>query len=1001
MSAEVVTVAPAPGSPEFGGVPITPEEQFASHVAWVRESGDALDARPRLWSWQVGKLGMLAGMVSGLAVSSVSETSQNLVEFGGGAAVVGLGSWAYAAVRGHATKVRSARRMDMPAQEALDLRYELYRVNNNDGGDKEKDVVLLWHGAYENREAASDADALRRMAALAKENGITKIAVHTQQANNAVRPDRVAEKAAEGKVATPMTMAQWLYSAKGLPVGGRAEKQNLTVASPDYWLEVAGNPLDEELARGIDGLLAKIAAADPRHSALRIAEDFKEAPEVRRKLLLNTLRDRLELRLGGTERDPVRGAAGAATVRRAKRHATAHIRGEHVELRVEGRITERLPLERALRMGDGRLEAFLESGDTQHRRERLTAAEFALYRTLHRQDDARASDQTVAVEKRGPISRAGVQYSPQRALGLRVSAPANTERYTTRGQTWRRIGMAALGLVMGGVLTGGPTMLADALLYEPARQEAIDALAQQHHLEPATAQAQLSQAEIDHQLDEWSGVNTVWRNWYNWRKGIHDWSTPSFPLPHIDGIDSPTRTASGVEGIGNFEDTHPHAVWNLDAHQMSAAGYWLSDTSETALTTIAKPNEGFEPGWSLAGPENAGDYEVMPMPVRPTSDWDNRPWVRVSRTVDASNFQGAGSVLELPLPILDGTEVFAVNLGGKQVGLLARQNGTFAIHVPTPNSLFKDGSLTLEYWVQPAEHVPHASDTSSNPTKFKGMTQQQEAQIQAAFRQYVPGYTEAGTDTNKQREAVYNYLKHDFLYSYGPISDDEHKRITDWASFATEVLKGKLGNCNVESTLLILADPRLTAAFGYYNASSYGSNALTTGEAHMITIDGSKIVDPVSENVFNPGKPDKSAPLLPWIILAGAVQMAGVAFAFRKPLAEAAAHQRVLRQVRRADRAKAELEAADAYTLHLAAEAAAAAAWAPSRRAELHEVSERAADPRHSWESGYARIMDPGFRDAGTPGRLQRQDWDTARIQRIHKLANRVASRPAHHRRRK
>jgi hypothetical protein len=1003
MSVEAAPVALAPQLPEFGAVPQTPEEAFASQVAWVRENGDALDVRARLWPGRAAMVGAVAGVAGGLSVTTAAELGTNATVVTGTAAAVSVVASAVTYGRERGVRNRAISRQDLPTQEALDLRYELFRTRRGAPHGK-GEVVMLWHGAWDNRGAESDADALRRLAELAKQNGVTRIAMGVERYQSAVRPELAL---AHADKPNKMPLSNWLVAYKRLATEGRTQRGQLIDAPVDYWLDVAGNPVDIEPGRGIDGLLAIIAAADPRHPAGRIAHDFKDAPEVQRVQLLQVLKQRLEMRLDGTERVGVRAPGGTAVVARTKAHTSGRIHGESVEMWANGSMGGRMPIDQALEMNGGRIEAYLSSGDPRHRAERLTAAELALYRTLYRQDQAHQSDQVIRKELQGHMSRAADPHGVQMELGARLSAPANRESVRMRRQGWLRIAAAAGMLVLGTGLASFTSASID-VRYETVRAEALTQIEQERRLAPGSGQ--VTPEEIDRRLAAWSGANEVWGSWYEYRKDLHDWKTPDLPAALSNlGLDSPSRN-NGAEYIGNVEDKTPRVIWNLEAHGMDAGGYWLSDTAESADTI--RGHENFAPSWNVAGPEADMHREVLTIPTTRGEHHGDRPWVRVSRTVDASNFQGNGSTRYLPLPLRQNAEIIAVNLGGKPVQLIARGNGSYAVFLPSPDLTFKDGPVPLEYWVQPSTEPDEVTeqnngpyDTSPNDTVINGYSEEERKAVDNLLAEHIPAYAAAGTNANAKRKAVYDYLKNEFLYSKTPFTKEQEKNIQDWTSFARTLLENKLGNCNVESTLLIMADPRLTAAFGFINHSGDGSNALMSGEAHMATLDGYKIIDPVSANVFVPpagtGRAPESLPLLPWMILAAGITLAGAAVSVRKEAMSLATNGTVGMQARRADKAEAELKAMGPFALNVAAEAASSAAWSPDRHEPYDVIADRAYKRGDDPQAAYGRIMDPSFRDKGTPGRMANHKWDTKPLVRLHKLAGRVAARPAYHQRRK
>ena len=575
--------------------------------------------------------------------------------------------------------------------------------------------------------------------------------------------------------------------------------------------------------------------------------------------------------------------------------------------------------------------------------------------------------------------------------------------------------MTAAGVAIAGMIVGGATVIGDKR-YGVVHDQAAVQLAH----ERGVAVGDVPEKLIDQRLGEWSGINTAWHGWNNIRTGLHDQLWPT------DGGNGPDPTQAGfannVTGVGNFTDPNPHVIWNLTPHNMDPAGYWINDTwsAADACTPGADPPvpcDGDRLNWFHDTSE--AESSIVKFPTAPDTAVTANPnaqWIEVSGTVYRSDFEqvdGSGSEAYFGLPMLPDSELVAATFDGKETSVVSRQNGTMAIYLAHPKEQLSSGEATVTYWFQKTAHAinphqyvyRHKNDGTQFYDHGQPLLPDKDPAIQAIFAKQVPGYAAAGNDSDKKRQAIIDYLSDDFLYSYTPMTNDEQKHIKSWADFTAAVLDGKIANCNVATTLLVLADPRLSAASGFINAPGDGVDQLTSGERHMVGLDGDHLVDATPSGLANLNKSDTSVSagsLMPWLLLAGALQSASVILLTRRQAMEMVRRYNVRRAVHAADSAETELRAFGPFALNLAADAADASAWAPKGEVGLTYISGQA--ERHvaaGYDQARTRVSSPAFRDPATLERLERQAWRSPAITRVHELAQVAAARPPYHRRRK
>ena len=336
-------------------MPATPFERFASHVEWVREQGDAYDTRGALWPSRLGKVGLTAGGLGGLVATSAAELWTNGVEVGGAALVVGAAAWTVNRLREPARRETATRRLDLPTGQALNQRYELVRVPKKEGP---ADVYMFWHGPINDARIPSEEhktipEALKEIAAMAELCGIKGIAMSP-----------ALEGAANGGEPAPLnppSVADWLKHKKRLHSSGRTEHDQVVEASPARWAAAAHNPTEEVLGTGVDALLVQLTCLDDRHPAVRLGSDYAAAPKMRNEKLQTSLKEGLQMQLSESSISGAEDRHSGSFQRHTRQSARAVIYGEDVEIIVDGRVVERVPIIQKLGLDEERLQLLIES----------------------------------------------------------------------------------------------------------------------------------------------------------------------------------------------------------------------------------------------------------------------------------------------------------------------------------------------------------------------------------------------------------------------------------------------------------------------------------------------------------------------------------------------------------------------------------------------------------------------------------------------------------------
>jgi hypothetical protein len=1017
MSAEAIPAVQAAVQPEAVPVPETPLERFASHVEWVREQGDAFDTRPALWPVRLSKAGAVTGVVGGLTTGMGVEFATMATEATGAVAVAGLAAWGMNRLRESRVRDAAIRRLDAGTGLLLNQRYELVRVNK--GITKKADIVMLWHGPtndpvfHKEDQQKTVAEALQEMAGMAEKCGVHSIAMS---------PELEAAATSDSDSKLPeMTVTQFLETTKRLHTAGRTDKEKVVSASPAHWVQHARNKVEYDQGAGVDAMLTQLESLDYRHAAVRLGREYAADREWQRTKVKASLKGVLEMQMGEA------GIAGAPDrhtpenfVRHDKQQGVALIDGEDVAIFVNGRLTERTPIMQKLGLTEERLGLLLQSKNPALRRERQEALEFALYRTLHRQDDAQAVEGRMGREVRDiPIMPKVHRYQVDLAVRKKTETGEKTSRWPQRR---RALGIAAGAALVTAVISGSGMIFGDAK-YSEAHTAAAVQLAREHGFASAH---DVPEKQIRQRMDEWSGVNTAWGEWKGLRTDLHraiwDHHKPADP----NAVQRQAGFGNARSAVGNFGPHNPTPVWNLEPHNMSTEGMYVSETWQTAVicppSRLTEICSGGNATWTNDVDGMVKD-EIKQMPTDVSSDRAADPtakWIHASGTVYRSDFEVGSLDAFMGLPMLPRSDIFAASFNGQPVKLVGRQDGTVAIELQNPDQVMASGAAKVDYWFQPDEsaynihqYVDKNQDRITAGTTFYEYNPHREALlsrelavpgIDDVFKQYIPGYDPKASPDEK-RLAVYDYLKYDFLYTLNPISADEAKQITDWKTFAANVLQRKIANCNVATIILALADPRLSAASGFANSAGEGSNVLTRDEAHIVDLYQDQLIDAVPTGQFElstPGSDKPPQPLSPWILLAAAMQLGGAVLLTQRQAREMLARQKAVHQMKAANRAEQKLQAMGPFVLNLAADAAGAAAWSPDGKADLEYAAYQAADKTAlGYDAARVRVQDPVFRDPGTLKRLKQQPWKAPIIRQVHRQANIAAKRPPHHRLRK
>jgi hypothetical protein len=959
--------------------PPSPRELFREHVAAVLAEGDALDARRSLWKAPIGTVAVAASVAGSVLYETGGDMADaQLVSAFGVIVVAGccLSSWS---VRDWMHSRKARERLGEEVQEALNARYELYRIPGNTRGKDQ--VAVHWHGIFERSEddPLSASDHLKRFAELAKGSGITAMTISNHMAAMCGNPD-----AAPG---TPTTVSRWLGKHKQLKVGGRTDKELIRVATPDDWIAYARDPEEPDIAQTIDALLERLAKLQAGHPLLRINAQFESLPAERRIRMLTRLRETLADRLHPEAQFAAAGGfRRTAELRRPEAHA--EIVGDKVLYRINGRSPEVIDLGQALGIHEARMQRLFESGSADPRK-LVEYIEYQLYKTLRRQELARYQ----VVQKTSRRGLDGHKWpTVSEELGMNW-APVSGERISLRRQ---RVGQALTALcsvvLTGGVL-GGSTWWADHN-FRKVEKAAAAAIARENGQDPHTAS--IDPALVRERMGQWHGANDAWGDWYDFRKRLQ--TMHENIGRHAASPSAGTRSGVGnvaKSGVGNTDGADV-VEWKIEAHGgMNPAGYWTLATSSKLSVDVMGGGVPTDIYWTYRWPDKTA------MPVDQRSDLISSPdaqYLKVSHDSIGPVSQDDGFIR---FSVLDHTRPVAATYNGQKVMMFQNNDGTYIALLPST----APSKGKLEYWLVPASKGGPSPNVGALFGKFDSWMDRDKEKIDSLLRKEIPGYAEIPeADTNRQARLLADYIRDNFKYSLQPLPPGAMRNVDEWYDFFELAFRQRKANCNVASTLVPVIDPKMNAEFSYLNKRGAGENVLTSREQHQTVRDRTgERIDPTPTTLAEEAEPDPSQSPLPFLPLLGLAGLAalGAVIAQRKQLVRAAGNVYTKTALWRAEQAERELQRTHASTLRMAASMAEQAAWSPNNQVDLKVALGRATDNDRNWAAARQELTQPHVH--GKPIRqllqTQRPGVVTPAVIRVLKLAERVAQRPRNRRR--
>ncbi len=940
-------------------------EQFAEHIAIVREQGDVLDARHSLRPWRIGKIALASSAISGLLVGSGHPPGMAA----GTGAMVACAAGTWASLRTEVDQERAYLRSSDRPGAVVGAKYDVYRYRYG----RDRKIAVHWPGPDTTEQGTPDAaEQLEIMARLAQDNDVSQLVVNKGRLANAI-------SGLEG-VGRTMTSRRWLGDNKELLVGGIARKEVWQVASPGDWIKAVQEIRSEQGMHTIKSLINMLGERQPEHPLVQLHREYARDPI--------TLHARLSSRLRGLFGRELSETTVAVSGRwenfgRQRQHREAHVDGMNVRYTVNGLYDGTVALlERALGFRPEDLTQILSNAGNDSRTTR--ALELSVYKILQNQSAALPA----AAGERARFQCVGhLNFStPQDVLGL-GRPDSHGIKYSLLEQRLIKACVFSMAVAIGGLTTLIGTARADTA-YADLWAQARERIAAEQGLDPETAN--VDNNLIRDRVNSASPVNGPW-GW--WRQARADYSGifKSSRDNNHSGQKNNNWSFRGNSGVGNVSDDADTVEWTLSPHGMETAGYWAEATSGNLQgnkqDNHGKPIEPMTIEWRL-------DYWQRQEPAveYPTTldEHSYKQWVEVQRVLtpgDTLHIENAGNFT--PLPVLAGAKIAAISVDGKAVPVMAAKDGTFAIKLPASSQPLHG---KVKYWIVPdSKAKPHAI----GPTVVSGDLGYNSSALTSNWIKVIPNF-ERMTPIERRR-ALISYLGTRLRYSRQPLSEDDLRAITAWSDFVNLTLNSGKANCNTSNTILNIAEPGLNAATGHANSAGAGEHVLTSREAHMWSVDSEGTIwDATPQQAASTGQGtanqsnQEPIPLLPWVAITG-LGLAGITIATqRQTVAAGVRRGGAAINNSRAERARSELAATHPSAIRFAVAAAEQALYA--RNMSVRTASIRAASASFTDEDALIKINRPDIHSKDAERILRRQHGIPSGVAKTLRTARRAQS---------
>ncbi len=793
--------------------PVSPEEAFGNHVAFVREQGDV---HIRNEAGNKARVLGFAGMAACFNVMTVTG-EQNLDKLGPMTVypvvmlVGSIGGSAYHRAAGN--YISNKRSFDAEAQQKLGERYDLYLGENDD-------VVLHWRGTLADDEAHVKPvdESLRTMAELAQQHDIHRVLVDAPLVNAIIMSKPPAQ-----------TLKAWYqqeYDVK--PIRELADVSVVSM-TPVGLIGLAERSLLPEPKQIVLKHIEALRECDPLNPVIQAYDTYKTDPQ----LLLNKLKIRLRdaLNTMSLEGDQ---AIPKSTDRFRDRGAdsTTSLHGNKVFTFTADSFTTR-SLAGSLDMSPEAIDRILAnptSNPTQYKK--------LLYMLLYQEAHGIPTEQIVDTEKTSQL--------------LPFKAELEQPRLTRRYRLGRALGavMTTATLIAGAAagvmldvheysITSVADVTYDSTLQRTDSRETAFAARQQVLGQHPGSSLYVAYENKLAAIDAWLVKHTG--------DGADHSGAGSRSAGEGVQLERSLYDQQTFSGVGNIDPTHTvnEPAWYIQGHGIDTAGYWASGVSSAYVSNKASG--------SWLTDYNSPQIIEIPTTLPP----DSTQYIKVNRPINSGNSDVPAMV---NVPVLEGMRPAAANVGGQPVTVSESANGTYSI---VGDESWQDGQQ-LMYWLVPdAKARPHAV----NPSEIVDSSEEPLTPVAAAIAwKNVLGNL---PDNDVARaDAEINYIRKNFEYRFSPINMQAlQKRSATHPEFVKlggytgglidyELSVGKRANCNVANTLVALDNSQLNAVVGYHNHYlGYGPDMLSTGEAHLWLTDGAGHIIDATPTKLDPTEP--------------------------------------------------------------------------------------------------------------------------------------------------
>lgn len=944
------------------GAPVPPEQYeslfpgaskaFAEHVAETLQEGDGLERRPSL-SW--GRLFKQSALpVAGVA--ELSSQSGSILP----PAMIGLGVISTTAIV--AFNKRADRRAVPPVlNAALEHRrdvgqvYELYASKDKTAkaldGQSSK-LCLVWYGpALDAGEVDTLAGNLKRMATLAKEQGIEHMAVESGAYANLPDSMKLPD---EKKLRLDSIWENQLTRL------GVISSQSQVVDTVDGWLARQEHTPNREVFDDLQTTAQALRLIRPSHPLLPVIEMYKDDPTMLQEQALPAVRQALARRLSRTElyADQARAAYLQTGIRSSRfaaeqeygfltnvmdeshwqtiaslyapgtidpvletvppQEALPHRTQVEWQTRLQGAVRQELPA--AFDISDQEYTLLLESVASVVADEtEITLEDLGLDRTkaeiAHEIALLRLIEDKIVPATRLPIAEAeGLRFTGYRPVTPFQEQPHNSDR--VRKESLFILRLLRIASIIMPTCVLALSMLEGHKMVNDYRQQEIDRarydITQNRHVTPDLVTVEEA-AKLAHQRHPFLAPYVSLRHVrdtidsFGWRDLIdpkswlrHDGK--SNKLDESAQSTAPAGTSSTATGVGDVNSGHePDSTqFQLKTHgNIDASGFWPASTAST-LSLIKNVNAPLTLEWIQ---NTDGPSIVTSIPTKLPDQYAKGSWIEVDRNlVNGDTIEQPleyGPVDAVSLPIRSGTIPVAASIDGQETNIIRRLDNTYALQRSDGQDV---AGKHLRYWVVPKKDAPSPratrlinigmTGTDINHKDMSGKAQDKLFKRLEALHSPDATVRAQAIATGKHAN---DQISNTWQYKYDPFSKAQEQSWKGLDDFIRDAEKNKAANCNIANTVAGLEDPESAQVIGFLNGAGSDNKVLSAHEFHQKRTDGDATPYTLSSDAINRPAGGNIIPDLPYAPIGGLAAAGLIAYRQRRRLAQSA--RRVLPKV--------------------------------------------------------------------------------------------------------